>query len=118
MSREPEPWFTVDVPASLLPRLTRREAEVLALFFVKMNSREIAAALGIGTGTVDSYLRNITATVGMGRDELREALNQPTKDTSPVRVRLRMSYPGAAHRLACWRPPETSSDPISPQDTE
>jgi len=45
-------------PASL-PELSNREAEVLRLLARGLRSKEIAEKLGIGTGTINTYVRHI-----------------------------------------------------------
>lgn len=48
-----------DKPKKTLPKVTKREKEVLALIVKEYTSIEIAKALFISTGTVDTHRRNL-----------------------------------------------------------
>lgn len=74
-ARGPEPTVTagVDVRAALAELRPRERACVVLRFFDDLTVPEIAAALGVGEGTVKRYLSDATA-------RLREALGDLTVD--------------------------------------
>ncbi len=67
-------------PSYAVP-LTERESEVAHRAAVRMRSRDIAAALGLSTRTVDNHLARAFRKLGLGgREELAEALGLVTPE--------------------------------------
>ncbi|MBB6503185.1 DNA-binding CsgD family transcriptional regulator [Sphingomonas endophytica] len=88
--------FDVTTPthADLLPdnvrRLSERQKQCLRLIFDRKTSKEIASALGLSAGTVNTYISEAITTLGAGnRRHAAELLhNYESKASHPDKVQL------------------------------
>ncbi len=71
--------------STLAERLSPRHRECLRLVYMRLTSKEIAAELGIGVGTVDSYIAEAMTLLGVrNRRRAAELLVSSEADTPPA----------------------------------
>ncbi|MBB5727123.1 DNA-binding CsgD family transcriptional regulator [Sphingomonas endophytica] len=95
-----------DLPAENLRRLSERQRQCLRLIFDRKTSKEIASALGLSVGTVNTYISEAITTLGArNRRHAAELLHDfESKPTHPDKVQL--------HIIGVSEPPSSADSPV------